>query len=95
MKIHPIEQAINEQARSFVALDGLEKGIKGKLLTKQQIYHSRRRTEDILVEMVDNLRALNKLDQDKLKKFRRRRRRGPRVLAVRFDEIQERRCEAC
>ena len=85
MKIHPIEHAINEQARGFVPADGLENGIKGKCLTKQQIYHSRRRTEDILVEMVDKLSTCEESIQNLTKKSRRRRRRrGPRVLVVNY-----------
>ena len=83
--MHPIEKAINEQARGFVPEDGLEKGTKGKRLTKQQIFQPRRRTEDILVEMVDNLRTRKEPDQIKPKKAKkRRRRRSPRVLVVNF-----------
>lgn len=83
--MHPVEKAINEQARGFVPVDGLENGIKGKRLTKQQIFHPRRRTEDIMVEMVDKLRTWKEPDKPKPKKTRkRRRRRGPRVLVVNF-----------
>jgi hypothetical protein len=96
VKINPIEQAINEQARGFVPADGLENGVKGKSLTKQQICQRRRSIENILVDMADKLRTFEKPGQVKPKKIkRRRRRRGPRVLAVRFDRVQERRCESC
>ena len=83
--MHPVEKAINEQARGFVPLDGLENGKRGKRLTKQQIFQPRRKTEDILIEMVDNLRTRKEPDQIKPKKAKkRRRRRGPKVLVVNF-----------
>ena len=83
--MHPVEKAINEQARGFVPEDGLEKGTKGKRLTKQQICRPRRSTETIMVEMIDNLRKWKETDQVKPKKSRRRnRRRGPKVLVVHF-----------
>ena len=82
---HPIEKAINEQSRGLVAVDGLEKGIRGKCLTKQQIWVPRKRIENIMVEMVDELKAWEKAKAGNRKKPRkRRRRRGPRVLSVHF-----------
>ncbi|UCE07089.1 MAG: hypothetical protein JSW07_03365 [bacterium] len=85
MRIHPIEVAINEQARGFVAVDGLENGIRGKCLTKQQIFRPRKSTENIMVEMVDKLRTWKEPEQGKPKRPRKsRRRRGPRVLVVNF-----------
>ena len=83
MRMHPTAQAINEQIRGFVPFDGLENGIKGKRLTNQQIWVPRKSTENIMVDMVDKLRARKEFGQDNIKKSRkRRRRRGPRVLSV-------------
>jgi len=91
MSIHPFEQAINEQARGIVAEDNLEKGIKGKCLTKQQIWVPRKRTENIMIDMIDRLRKWKEFDSGKPRKSRRRRRRrGPRVFAVNFYEVQGR-----
>lgn len=87
MKLDPIEQAINEQTRGFSPRDGLENGVKGKRLTKQQICRFRRSTENILVDMADKLKASKKGDQVKNKSSRnRKRRRGPKVLVVKFHE---------
>jgi hypothetical protein len=87
MRIHPIEQAINEQARGFVPVEGLEKGIKGKCLTNQQIWIPRKSSENIMVEMADKLRSFKKANRGKPKKSRkRRRRRGPRVLSAKFNK---------
>ena len=84
---HPIEKAINEQSRGLVAVDGLERGIKRKCLTKQQIWVPRKRIENIMVDMVDELRAREKANHSNRKKSRkRRRRRGPRVLSVRYTD---------
>ena len=85
MRQHPIEQAINEQFRSFVPEEGLDNGIKYKRLAKQQIFRSRRPTEAIMVDMADKMKTWKKSDQGKQKKTRkRRRRRGPRVLVANF-----------
>ena len=85
MKIDPVEEAINEQARGVAAEDNLEKGIKGKCLTKQQIWIPRKRVENIMVDMVDKLTTWKELASGKAKKARkRRRRRGPKVLTVHF-----------
>jgi hypothetical protein len=85
MRIDPVEEAINEQARGVVAEKNLEKGIKGKCLTKQQIWVPRRSSETIMVEMIDKMRAIEKQREKNLKKSRRRRRRrGPRVLSAHF-----------
>jgi len=85
MRIDPVEEAINQQARGVAAEDNLEKGIKGKCLTKQQIWVPRKRTENIMVDMVDKLRTWKAPASDKMKKSRkRRRRRGPKVQTVRF-----------
>jgi hypothetical protein len=85
MKPHLIEQAINEQARGYSPRNGLDTGVKGKRLTKHQICHHRRSTENILVDMADKLRDWQKSNRDEQKKDRKRlRRRGPRIQAVRF-----------
>jgi hypothetical protein len=92
MRQHPIEQAINEQVRGFVPEEGLDKGIKYKGLTKEQIWQPRRSTETIMVEMADKMKTCKELDpdsQNKKKRRRRRRRRGPKVLAANYyDEIK-------
>jgi hypothetical protein len=90
MRQHPIEQAINEQARGFVAEEGLDNGVKHKRLTKQQIFRARRPIEAIMIDMADKMKNVKKPDQGKQKKRRkRRRRRGPKVLAVNyFDQIK-------
>jgi hypothetical protein len=83
MERHPIEEAISEQLRGFVITDGIKDGGKG--YTKDQLFIPKRRTETILVEMVDKLRNWKDEDQNKTAvRRKRRRRRGPKVLAVRF-----------
>jgi hypothetical protein len=85
MKPHLIAQAINEQARGFSPRDGLDNGVNGKRLTKQQICHHRRSTENILVDMIDKMRDWKKSNKGEQKKDRkRRRRRGPRIQALRI-----------
>ena len=84
MKPDPIEQAINEQVKGFIPRNGLENGVKGKRLTKQQICHRRRSTENILVDMADKMRDWQKSNKGKQKtNCKRRRRRGQRIQAVR------------
>ena len=85
MKIHPIEEAINEQLRGFVPEDDLEyKAIKrNRRLTTQQIWRPKRRPETILIEMVDKMRNGNP-NQAEPKKKRRKRRRGPKVRTVTY-----------
>jgi hypothetical protein len=88
MKTHPFEKAINEQTRGLVAANNLEKGIKGKCLTKEQIWVSRKKTETIMVEMLDKMRIWEKANRCKPKKSRKcRKRRSPRVPTVKFNQI--------
>ena len=83
MHQHPIEQAINEQVGNFVPEKGIDRGIKYKRLTKQQIFRSRRPTETIMVGMADKMKTWKKSNPDNQKiKRNRRRQRGPRVLVA-------------
>jgi hypothetical protein len=72
MQLHPFERAINKQLKSFTIVDGIE-DVRG--LTKEQIWHPKERTEDILVKMIDELRPIEKRSKSK-----RMRRRGPKVI---------------
>lgn len=74
------EKAINEQLRS--AFPNPEKGVhkKGGYII-QQLNASRRRTEDVFIEMVDKIHSDESPQPEKHKK--RKRRRGPRTLANR------------
>jgi len=83
MERHPIEEAISEQLRGFVPVDGIQDGGKG--YTKDQLFIPKRRTETILVEMVDKMRNWDQEDPGKsCPRRKRRRRRGPKVLSVSF-----------
>jgi hypothetical protein len=83
MKRNPIEEAISEQLRGFVPVDNIQNGGKG--YTRDQLFLPKRRTETILVEMVDKLRNWKDEDQQKpTAGLKRKRRRGPKVSSMRF-----------
>ena len=71
-----IQEAIDEQLRS--SFPDYETDKYGRPVRELGL-KPRRRTETILIEMVDKLRTLESTDV-KLKKKKRRRKRGPRVL---------------
>lgn len=87
MRLRPEEQrAVDEQLASTHPEPKPDPDKKGDL-TIQQIRPKHRRTEDILIEMVDRLPSHwepeDPRDPERPKKRkRRRRRRGPRVLTL-------------
>ena len=82
-KIHPINEAIDEQLKSFAVENNLERRVMRRRLIREQIMCPRRPTETILVEMADKMKSW-KPDQPAPKKKKRKRRRGPRVQVVTF-----------
>jgi len=85
-----VNEAVGKQAEGFSAEPGIDAGVKGKRLRSVQIWRRRKRTEKIMNHMVDKLRknenykkhlqALHEKESEK----KRRRRRGPRVLAAKI-----------
>ena len=81
MREHPMEKAISEQLRGFIPIDDLDKKkIKKpyRRLVNAQKWQPRRRTEDIFIEMIDDLKTLT--PKSEKPKRKRKRRRGPRVV---------------
>jgi hypothetical protein len=87
-----VDDAVAEQLKSQAAADHLDQGPEGSIALPQQIVGSRRRTENILVDMCDRLeRLVNSHHKDETgkemapaqpsKNTGRRRRRSPKVLA--------------
>jgi hypothetical protein len=76
MRPDPFESAIDEQLQSVFPQP--EIGKNGKP-TIERYKTSRRRQEDILMDMVDKMRSSNSHNPQK-KGRRRKRRRGPKVL---------------
>jgi hypothetical protein len=86
-----IADAEAEQLKSQGAADCLDQGPEGSIALPQQIVGSRRRTEDILIDMCDRLKRLGnrhnkvKTGEEKVsaqpgKSNGRRGRRSPRIL---------------
>jgi len=80
--MNPIDEAINEQLQGYIHEPGVERGVRGGYLTIPQMLRSRRRTEDIFIEMADKMKTcvLPEQRSAKKRKKRRRRRRGAKVL---------------
>ena len=83
MSINRFENAVDEQLRGLTPMQGISNGSKGKGLTNDQIWRPRRRTETILIEMVDKEQSDSLYrPQSNQNGRKRRRRRGPRVFVA-------------
>ena len=81
-----IDDAAAEQLKSQAAAEGLEKGKRGTVATPQQVVGSRRRTENIFIDMSGNMprqvRPEKLSVQNAVRRAsKRKRRRGPRTLS--------------
>lgn len=78
-----IENAIDEQLRSFICPDAREHELKNEDLSFLQTTGFRRSAQTIIIDAIDkNLKQDNFLRRLNAQRKKRRRRRGPRVLVI-------------
>lgn len=86
IKLAILDEAVGEQMKSQAADDGLEKGKRGTKVIPAQIVGVRRRTENIIADMIKNssfAKSFVKEQQAELtskKHNMRKRKRGPRSI---------------
>ncbi len=84
----PNDKALAAQLQEFVPYDGISENSSSKGLTYRQTWRPKRRTEDILTEMINAKNRRHKIDQTapkvpiKKRGQRERRRRSPKILVA-------------
>jgi hypothetical protein len=77
--VNHIDRAVHEQLKSRSPVGGLKEGKRGTTVTISQMIGCRRRTENILIDMIDNWSKAQRIPVVMKQTSNRRRRRGPRA----------------